>query len=167
MRNFKFLPSETEIKEFQNDWFLKDHIAAILPMNRRFPIPREKSPSVREVPFSVSTRVVKAFKKSVHSITTLRIQLLKPCIDNISFVTMNACVGDNTFLLLKCVRNIRGDPFLLPNAIPVSLKQKGKFLLNAFQFTIWRRNISCATRALRDSECDIAVFSFAHIQNMS
>ena len=99
MRNFKFLPSETEIKEFQNDWFLKDHIAAILPMNRRFPTPREKSPSVREVPYSVSTRVVKAFKKSVYSITTLRIQLLKPCIDNISFVAYH--IGDKGIVIDK------------------------------------------------------------------
>lgn len=86
MKNFKFLPSETEIKTFQNDWFLKEHIAVILPMNRRFPTPRETSPYNRKVPYTVSTRVVKAFKKSVCSVVTLKIKLLRACVDNISFV---------------------------------------------------------------------------------
>ena len=88
-------------------------------------------------------------------------------IDNISFVTMNACVGDNTFLFFKCMCNIWGDPFLLPNTIPVFLKQKGKLFLNAFQLAVGSRNISCAARAFRDGECDIAVLNSAHIQNMS
>lgn len=86
MKNFKFLPSEAEIKEFQNEWFLKEHIAVILPMNRRFPTPREASPDEREIPYAVSTRVVKALKKSVCAISTLKIKILKPCADNLSFV---------------------------------------------------------------------------------
>ena len=99
MRNFKFLPSEAEVKEFQNDWFLKEHIAVILPMNRRFPIPREKSPNVREIPYTVSTRVVKVSKKAVCSTITLRIQLLKPCVDNISFVAYH--IGDKGIIIDK------------------------------------------------------------------
>ena len=86
MKNFKFLPSEAEIKEFQNEWFLKDHIAVILPMNRRFPTPRENSSSYREIPTTPLTRVVKTFKKSIYSVPTLKIKILNPCINTLSFI---------------------------------------------------------------------------------
>lgn len=85
MKNFQFLPSDDAIKAFQNEWFLENHIAVILPKDRRFPTPREDASKNRPITHTESTRVVRAFRKSVCSVVTLMMKILKPCTDNLSF----------------------------------------------------------------------------------
>ena len=87
MEKFVFLPTETEVKKFQNEWFLKDHIGLVLHINRRFPVARESCVSdTRPTTYMTNTRVVKTYKKSASS---LHIKMMNPCVNNLSFVAFH------------------------------------------------------------------------------
>jgi hypothetical protein len=97
MEKFIFLPSETEIKSFQNAWFLKDHIGLILHTDRRFPVARESNVKTsRPNTYMTSARVVKAYKRSA---TSLHIKTVNPCVSNLNFIAFH--IGDKGVIIDK------------------------------------------------------------------
>ena len=97
MKKFIFLPSETEIKEFQNTWFVKDRVGLILHSNRRFPVSRESNTtSNRPYTYISYTRAVRTYKWSASS---LAIKMMNPCVNNLSFVAFH--IGDKGVVIDK------------------------------------------------------------------
>ena len=89
MNDLNFFPSEAEIKQFQNQLFLDEHIAVILqsdiaePKQERF-----NSESIfeqRAKKYSASTRVAKVFKTSTNIDIPLKMQIQKACVNNLEF----------------------------------------------------------------------------------
>lgn len=89
MKDLNLFPSEAEIKQFQNQLFLNEHIAVILqsdiaePKQERFN--NESIFEQRAKKYSASTRVAKVFKTSNNINIPLRMQIQKACINNLEF----------------------------------------------------------------------------------
>lgn len=92
MKNFIFLPTETQVKTFQNNWFLNERMALVLQSNLRYPQSRFKSESIFDdcvMPYCTTTRMVRVFKIAETYGYSLRMQVLKPCIHSLDFIAFH------------------------------------------------------------------------------
>lgn len=114
MKKFIFLPEEMQIKAFQNEWFLSEHIALVLQSNLRNCPSRFESKSIfddRCTSYRTTTRVAKVWKEEAPSGYSLVMQTLKPCLNNLDFVGYHignkGCVVDKEDGRVVCI--VEGD----------------------------------------------------------